>query len=172
MDDFDVWDEDVGRGGRAGVDRDDARPAFCRKFAEGTLARFGIAEPPVPVDRVAAKLGILVRLVDLQRGVDARLRVRGEQVVIELAGGQARVRQRFSLAHELGHHLLAHRHGESELAEHQANIFAGALLVPPTWLRRDVADGMTADALAARYEVSREVLFIALKDARLLKKVR
>jgi Zn-dependent peptidase ImmA (M78 family) len=96
----------------------------------------------------------------------------GDQRVIQLATGQARVRQRFSLAHEIGHHLLGHRHGESELAERQANIFAGALLVPPTWLRRDVTSGMTAEALATRYDVSREVIFIALKDARLLKKLR
>jgi hypothetical protein len=171
VDDVDVWDEDDGRG-RDGVEREDARPAFCRKFAERTLARFGIVEPPVPVDRLAAKLGILVRIVDLPRGVDARLRARDDQRVIELAAGQARVRHRFSLAHELGHHLLGHRHGESELAERQANIFAGGLLVPPTWLRRDVASGMAAEALAARYDVSREVLFIALKEGRLLKKLR
>jgi hypothetical protein len=171
VDDVDVWDEDNGRG-RDRVEREDARPAFCRKLAERTLARFGIVEPPVAVDRLAAKLGLLVRIVDLPRGVDARLRVRGDQRVIELATGQARVRQRFSLAHEIGHHLLGHRHGESELAERQANLFAGALLVPPTWLRRDVASGMTAEALATRYDVSREVIFIALKDARLLKKLR
>jgi hypothetical protein len=171
VDDLDGWDEDEGRGG-GGVEREDARPAFCRKFAERTLSRFGIVEPPVPVDRLAVKLGIVVRIVELPRGVDARLRVRDEQRAIELAAGQARVRQRFSLAHELGHHLLGHRHGESDLAERQANIFAGALLVPPTWLRRDVASGMAADVLAARYEVSREVIFIALKDGRLLKKLR
>jgi len=171
VDDVDVWDEDDGRE-PGGVEREDARPAFCRKFAERTLARFGIVEPPVSVDRLAAKLGLLVRIVELPRGVDARLRVRDEERVIELAAGQARVRHRFSLAHELGHHLLGHRHGESKLAERQANIFAGALLVPPTWLRRDVAGGMTAEALAARYQVSREVLFIALKDGRLLKKLR
>ena len=171
MDDSDVWGEDDGRG-REGVEREDARPAFCRKFAERTLARFGIVEPPVPVDRLASKLGLLVRIVDLPRGVDARLRVRGDERIIELATGQARVRQRFSLAHELGHHLLGHRHGESDVAERQANIFAGALLVPPAWLRRDVASGMTAEELSTRYDVSREVMFIAVQDARLLKKLR
>lgn len=171
MDDVDVWDQDDGRG-RDRVEREDARPAFCRKYAERTLARFGIVEPPVPVDRLAAKLGLVVRIVDLPGGVDARLRIRDDQRVIELAAGQARVRHRFSLAHEIGHHLLGHRHGESELAERQANIFAGALLVPSAWLRRDVAGGMTADALPARYDVSREVIFIALKDGRLLKKLK
>ncbi len=171
MDDVDVWDEDDRRGG-GGVEREDARPAFCRKLAEKTLARFGIVDAPVPVDRLAAKLGILVRIADLPRGVDARLRLRGQQTLIELASGQARVRHRFSLAHELGHHLLGHRHGESGLAERQANVFAGALLVPPMWLRRDVASGMTAEALATRYDVSREVIFIAVKDARLLKKLK
>jgi hypothetical protein len=172
VEDVDVWDEDDGRERRGGLEREDARPAFCRKFAERTLARYGIVEPPVAVDRLAARLGIAVRIVELPHGVDARLRVRDELRFIELAAGQARIRHRFSLAHELGHHLLGHRHGESELAERQANIFAGALLVPPTWLRRDVASGLTAEALAARYEVSREVIFIALKDGRLLNKLR
>ena len=170
MDDVDLWDDDGG--GRAGVEREDPRPAFCRKLAERTLERFGIVAAPVPVDRLAAKLGINVRITELPRGVDARLRQRGEEIIIELASGQAWVRHRFSLAHELGHHLLGHRHGESDLAEKQANIFAGALLVPPSWLRKDVASGMTAEALASRYDVSREVIFIAVKDAGLLKKLR
>jgi Zn-dependent peptidase ImmA (M78 family) len=88
--------------------------------------------------------------------------------VIELARGQSRTRQRFSIAHELGHHLLHHCHGENDLAEKEANIFAGALLAPGSWLARDVASGLTSTSLAKKYEVSREVIFIAAKDARLL----
>jgi hypothetical protein len=169
VDELDDWGDDDRRG--HGVDREDVRAAFCRKLAEQTLSRNGISEPPTPVDQLAAKLGFTIGLVQLAPGVDARMRVIDGRHIIELATGQAQVRQRFSIAHEIGHHLLGHRHGESDLAERQAHIFAGALLVPPTWLRRDLADGATADSLARRYDVSREVIFIAAKDARLLKRL-
>ncbi|MEK6274662.1 MAG: ImmA/IrrE family metallo-endopeptidase [Actinomycetota bacterium] len=157
---------DVGRPG----DRldEDVRAAFCRKFALQTLKRFGIADAPVPVERLASRLGFQVETKALPRGVDAKLRVVDGGRVIELASGQPRTRQRFSIAHELGHHLLKHRHGESDVAEKQANIFAGALLAPGAWLARDLATGHTSASLAEKYQVSKEVIFIAAKDARLL----
>lgn len=110
--------------------------------------------------------------LDLPRGVDARLRVSGASRVIELASGQARVRHRFSTAHELGHTSLGHRHGETDVAEQEANAFAGALLVPQSWLRRDIDTFTTVTALAERYEVSRDVIFIAVQRARLLDRLR
>jgi Zn-dependent peptidase ImmA (M78 family) len=91
---------------------------------------------------------------------------------MELASGQALVRHRFSAAHELGHHSLGHRHGETEVAEQEANAFAGALLVPQPWLKGDVDSFATVAALAERYEVSRDVIFIAAQRARILDRLR
>jgi hypothetical protein len=158
--------------GRLGPERPKVRRAHCRKAAEQLLKRSGVKEPPVPVDQIARTLGFDIRTEDLPQGVDARLRISGASRVIELASGQARVRHRFSIAHELGHASLGHRHGETDVAEQEANAFAGALLVPRAWLRRDVDTVKTVPGLAGRYEVSRDVVFIAAQGASLLKRLR
>jgi Zn-dependent peptidase ImmA (M78 family) len=158
--------------GRSAAERLRARTAFCRKAAEQLLKRCAVQQPPVPVEQIARELGFEIGIVDLSIGVDARLRVTGARRIIELASGQSGVRHRFSIGHELGHACLAHRHGETEVAEQEANAFAGALLVPAAWLRRDLDRFPTASALADRYQVSREVIFIAAQRARLLGKLR
>jgi hypothetical protein len=158
--------------GRVGAERPKVRRAHCRKAAEQLLKRTGVKEPPVPVEEIARKLGFHVRVEDLPRGVDARLRVSGGSRTIELASGQANVRHRFSIAHELGHVSLGHRHGETEVAEQEANAFAGALLVPRAWLKRDVERFSTVADLARRFGVSRDVIFIAAQEARLLERLR
>jgi Zn-dependent peptidase ImmA (M78 family) len=124
------------------------------------------------VEQLAQRATFKVRIARLPQGVDARLQISGESRVIELAAGQAHTRHRFSIAHELGHFHLGHRHGENALAEKQANIFAGALLAPGQWLTRDLPKFSTAAALASRYDVSREVIFYAAKDARLLSRLK
>lgn len=149
--------------------KEDVRAAHCRRVAANVLKKAGVTQPPVPVEELAQSAGLIVVRADLPRGVDALLRPNERQ--IEIASNQAQVRQRFSLAHELGHYHLGHAHNESQLAEAQANIFAGALLIPSLWLRRDLPKYRTPGALATRYQVSREAIFIALKDARLLNRL-
>lgn len=168
MDDTEEW-ADEGYRGRPIEPLEDVRAAYCRKVAETLLKRSGVKRPPVPVRLLAEKAGLTVVEADLPSGVDATLRP--EERVIEIARGQAGVRHRFSIAHELGHHCLGHFHGESDVGEQQANIFAGALLVPKEWLKKDLPVERTPDALARKYEVSRQTMFIALKDARLLNKI-
>ena len=158
--------------GRTTPERVRVRAALCRKSAQQLLKRCEVDGPPVPVEEVARQLGFDVRVVVLPRGVDARLRLSGASRLIELASGQARVRHRFSIAHELGHHFLGHRHGESDLAEQEANSFASALLVPQSWVKRDIDKFPSAAALAERYAVSRDVIFIAAQRARLLDRLR
>lgn len=81
-------------------------------------------------------------------------------------------RDRFTLAHELGHSLL-HRKAVNSFArtedkipsyedpEWQANTFASMLLIP-----RDEILGLSADDVAQRYEVSRQAAEIALKQVK------
>ena len=82
------------------------------------------------------------------------------------------VRQRFTIAHEIGHHRLHTRHGNpGSEAERQADAFAGALLVPPAMLRAAVAEDTDFDALRRRFAVSRPALSIALDQAHLSSRV-
>ena len=169
MDDAPEW-VDEGYRGRPIEPREDVRAAYCRKVAETLLKRSGVTHPPVPVRRLAEKAGLTVVEADLPRGVDAILKP--DERVIEIARRQAGIRHRFTIAYELGHHCLGHVHGESDVGEQQANVFAGALLVPRAWLSKDLPVERTPDALARKYEVSSQTMFIALKDARLLNKIR
>lgn len=173
MDEPGVWEDD-GRLGFGVVEEPPprARAAFCRKAATQLLKRNGITQPPVPVDRLAQRLQIEVIVASLPAGVDARLLIQGGFKVLELASGQARVRHRFSVAHELGHLCLGHLHGESDVAEAEANIFAGALLVPRAWLKDRVEQFSSVVELTRVFDVSRVVLFIALKEARLLERLK
>ena len=78
----------------------------------------------------------------------------------------ARTRHRFTIAHELGH-LVLHGDGVDENSEREADQFASALLIPRAMLRRAVTETADPDLLRRRFNVSREALWIALKDARL-----
>lgn len=158
--------------GRVAPERKKVRRAHCRKAAEQLLKRSGVKEAPVQVEEIARKLGYEVKIEGLPRGVDARLRVSGGRQIIELASGQAPVRRRFSIAHELGHITLGHRHGETDVAEQEANAFAGALLVPRAWLKRDIETYSSVPELARRYDVSRDVIFIGAQGAGLLGRLR
>lgn len=52
--------------------------------------------------------------------------------------------------------------------ELEANEFAAELLLPATFLRRDVADyGLDVPALAKRYDVSEQAMWIQLIDLKL-----
>ena len=55
--------------------------------------------------------------------------------------------------------------------EREADYFSSVLLVPPRWLRKDVDAGMRPSDLARRYQVSPDVIFIALDQHRLLHRI-
>jgi predicted transcriptional regulator len=66
----------------------------------------GIGTPPVPVDRLARRLGAQLRF-EPSRGDLAGLLFRDrEQIILGVNALLPRTRQRFTMAHELGHLLL------------------------------------------------------------------
>jgi Zn-dependent peptidase ImmA (M78 family) len=158
------------------------------------LARQGIDTPPVAVDEVAASLGVAVRKQPLEENVSAVLVLKpGGTPVIGVNAHHHANRQRFSIAHELGHFVL---HGEtselfvdefmvrfrdakSSLAidpkEIEANTFAASLLMPEHMLRADLTkrefsalDEAAVRSLALRYGVSEQALTFRLVNLELL----
>lgn len=76
------------------------------------------------------------------------------------------VRQRFSVAHELGHYLMKHSikndvfslHSK-DLREIEANIFAAELLIPFGWIKKDLKSfNASIPELAGKYWVSEEAM--------------
>jgi Zn-dependent peptidase ImmA (M78 family) len=93
------------------------------------------------------------------------------------------VRRRFSVAHELGHFLNGPEpfdHSTTHVdtrpsylnphnrQEREADEFAAELLMPLPWLKQDVSVfGLDVPALARRYEVSEQAMWIQLIDHKL-----
>lgn len=93
--------------------------------------------------------------------------------VIRLYGFIGNLRNRFTIAHELGHYFLhsdmgakriqVNRAGSDRL-EWEANWFAGAFLLPEARFRKDwVRLGRCVEQVAAEYQVSEPVVEIRLK---------
>lgn len=134
----------------------------------------GQVQLSVPVDpwEATRALGIRVETLPLE-SADGLLRQHpavGWYVV--LSSLLSRQRQRFTLAHELGHWSL-HRNDKAYFAhtpgpargryEREANQFAAELLMPFPELRK-VAGQMAFRELAAHFEVSREAMAIRLEE--------
>lgn len=149
------------------------------------IERFRIRKPPVPVEKIVKKLGL--SLVNLPAGdeISGALIRKDDYVVIAVNPLHHIHRQRFTIAHELGHYCLhegleehvdqnfriAWRNADSSKAvnwlEIQANRFAAELLMPTEFLTRDIdslrrIEKRTVALLAAAYKVSPEAMKIRL----------
>lgn len=140
-----------------------ARPGHAREMARKVLHEHRIARPPVIVHSLARKCGFDVRESHTLGKLSARLVGK----MIEVNADDPVVRQRFSVAHELGHHFLHTRHGDGQLAEQEANAFAGELLVPGQMLRSSIEQTTDTRELALLFKVSRQALEIAAEHHKL-----
>jgi hypothetical protein len=137
----------------------------------------------LPVDpvRIARDLGLDVRIAPMQADVSGALENRpGRDPVIYLSIGDARNRQRFTCAHEIGHYVKRTNEGNSNYEfvdrravlastgldpdERFANQFAAELLMPADAVRRLRKQGFGPADLAARFGVSGEAMNLRLKN--------
>ena len=147
-----------------------AAPTPARAAAD-LLARHWDGRLPVDPQRIAAALGICVvaRGGPNDAGYDysGYFDNGGEQPVIEYNMSESPVRQRFTIAHELGHFALGHASAPRDMpsnfttavaddSERQANQFAAELLMPASELRLLLQSGRFRDiaALASAFKTS------------------
>ncbi len=140
--------------------------ADARRKARVLLSKHGERKAPVDVERIARAEGLSIEGRELG-DLDGRLV--GSRIEVNVRHSQ--VRQRFTIAHELGHFVMHSEHGTDEHSEREADVFAAALLMPPELLRREFAVTPDADVLRRRFQVSREAIWIALKELRLDRKL-
>lgn len=160
------------------------RSKESRLRAHQVLGMVGVTAPPVDVERIAAFLGFTVIPFDFPDNVSGVTFIETGVKSIGVNAGQARVRQRFSIAHELGHYLSGHEaYDESQIRvegrpdymsphnrqEIEANEFASELLMPKEFLERDLRRMGTLDVptLSGRYQVSEQAMWIQLMDHKL-----
>jgi Zn-dependent peptidase ImmA (M78 family) len=154
--------------------------------ADELLTLGNVIHAPVPVHKLADLAGAELRSGTMPPELSGFLLRKGGRPVIGVNTAQVKVRQRFTIAHELGH-LLLHpdesyvdrgfsvyfRDEKSataeDLAEMQANQFAADLLMPRVMLESilkgrevDLEDGDQLERVAKRFEVSTQALTFRL----------
>jgi Zn-dependent peptidase ImmA (M78 family) len=133
-------------------------------------AAYEAADLPVPVDSIAADLlGLYVE----QAEIDCSGLLIPAQRRIVLRAGERQSRQRFTLAHELGHWVCQVKEGHQapvycraadvaptaeRLLEREANVFAAELLMPEDAVRAEWPRAASAAELASWFVVSGEAM--------------
>ncbi len=158
------------------------RIGYVRKYARELLKRCNINEPPVDLRIIIEKEGLEYQEVDyFPDDVDALIIPMQGRVIAAVNKNQSPNRRRFSLAHELCHHLL-HRDRSlledrmtvdwrppsrdeihsKDVFEAEADIFAGEVLISLPFLKKTFKPGMTAQDVARLFEVSQEAASVAI----------
>ena len=155
--------------------------------ARRCLLSAGVVDLPIPVDRVATHLGIEIENADLGADCSGVLIRRGDRAVIGVNSGDFRTRQRFTVAHEIGHFVLHEQqtYVDAEYAvnfrdlesgsgtkteEIEANRFAAALLMPELLVKKEfnarrfdlAGDDDELRLLAKKFGVSAQAMAIRL----------
>lgn len=159
------------------------RSRDARRRATQVLEMAGMTDPPVDVWKVAQFLGFEVIPFEFPETISGMTFIEEGVKSIGVNYYHHMTRQRFSIAHEIGHYLLGHEaYDDSNVhvndrpsylnaynrQEGEANEFAAELLMPAASLRRDVAEyGLNVPKLAKRYQVSEQAMWIQLLDLNL-----
>jgi hypothetical protein len=164
----------------------DVTPSSPRDTAEALLDAAGIGQPPIDIKQLVLGCGVQILPWTASEDIDGLIVELETGTVIWVNPEQLATRQRFTLAHELGHHLLRHIdrfHVEfgGELspnvtgehprydwrAERAANDFAANLLMPASMVRAEFAKTENLGMLAQRFKVSKAAMGFRLKTLRL-----
>lgn len=159
-----------------------ADPERAREAARAVLREFSVKTVPVPVERIIKSKNIILQYAPLEENLSGMAYIKDGVGIIGINALHHPNRQRFSAAHELGHHELhAHHirtavHVDKEFRvllrddvssqgmdslEIEANAFASELLMPGELVTGmldagglDIEDDAGIEALARKFRVS------------------
>jgi len=148
-------------------------------YARNIHQEFGAGRTPTPLAKITRKLNILVDYTPLDRELSGMAMIKDGQKLIWVNSLHHPNRQRFTLAHEIGHHVLHEdilqqgvhvdkgvlrrdtvSSAGTEQIEIAANAFASELLVPQTTLKDlidkefDLDDNGSIEKLAKKFRIS------------------
>ncbi|NLN77184.1 MAG: ImmA/IrrE family metallo-endopeptidase [Armatimonadetes bacterium] len=142
-------------------------------------------EPPADLQKVAQRLGIEVCEREFSGEVDGLyLRLPDVPPIIAINNSyiKPQVRRRFTLAHEIGHHLLSRRiqpgsrmfffdtsSKKISIMERACDRFAALLLMPEDWVRRYFEElsfnpRLRVQIMASRFDVSMPAMRRRLRE--------
>lgn len=164
-----------------------------QKSVEELLQQAGVDEVPIPIEKIARFCGAQLKYVPFDGELSGLLFQDEGQIIIGVNALHSKTRQRFTIAHELGHlRLQGHdplhvdrdfrillRNARSSQAvdpmEIDANAYAAELLMPTALLESDLAghivdyeDDEFIRSLADRYRVSLQAMIFRLTNLHLL----
>jgi Zn-dependent peptidase ImmA (M78 family) len=139
--------------------------AAARARAAELVEQIGVKAPPVPVEKIAKQLGVVVQYAPFDDELSGMAFLKEGVAIIGINSNHHPNRQRYTLAHELAHICLHRWHLEAGVHVDQSSVNS---------LRRDLvsADGTNplereANAFAAELLMPRKLLAGAL-DERML----
>lgn len=137
--------------------------ALERSSAMERLRKSGLLRTPVDIYSVAEFLGLEVREEAMDNELSGYIEPRRSGWVVGVNSYHHPNRQRFTVAHEIGHFLLhkpsekhvdvtfARRSGKRNTMEHEADSFAASILMPEEEMRALIARGETSLAQIAEH---------------------
>ena len=170
------------------------RRKYIRKIVERVLCEADVNDAPVDIEVIARNLSVQVRKEPADKDLSGFLLrdLKSKLVVIGVNSSHHKNRQRFTIAHELGH-LLLHdgeivhvdkdnqgfkvnlrdvKAGQGvDITEKEANLFAAEILMPASFLAKDLKglggldlldDEDSLKKIARKYKVSVQALTIRL----------
>lgn len=161
------------------------RRGYVSAAAARTLKAVGISAPPVSIRAICAHYAF--NLVPVHGWPTGTHSAQWQPTLREIRfnADEPEVRQRFSIAHEVGHVVLGHTvttfsdsadpesddfsEDPDRSLENEADLFAGELLLPPAWVKADWERGLRWQELAKRYLVSKDAAAVAVNRYRLIK---
>ncbi len=168
---------------------------FCKEQAmempvvKNILDTYWNWQLPVQVEDIARHLGIYISELDSNNqehyGLSGLAEISNGFRYAYFNRNECRVRQRFTLAHEIGHHILDHvtpanpKHRDdlgafsgysNNWEEREANAFAAELLMPKVAIEYMLMNKGISDIskLARDFEVSESAMYYRLKNLGLL----
>lgn len=149
-----------------------------RSKVRSILEKLNIKEAPIPVDKVANFFSLeIVYYPNFPDSVSGTIIKDEDLHAIGVNQNHPRVRQRFTIAHEIGHYIMGHDENKiiddtfdkSTDKEKEANKFASELLMPYALLKLDIEkERQDIPGLARKYEVSEQAMSIRLLESGLI----
>lgn len=156
------------------------RVGFARNTARNLLKTINQNNPPILLNPCIKHLGkgydLSVYAWNFGENIDGIVQKNGEQITIGYNELQHVHRQRFTVAHEIGHLLMGHISNNADYnleskhpKEIEANQFAAELLMPLAMLKNDVSNGLNdVKVFAKKYLVSEEAMWWRVLECQLL----
>jgi len=138
------------------------------------LKKLNVVKAPIPIEKVASLFSLeIVYYPKFPNSISGAIIKDEDLHAIGVNENHPKVRQRFTIAHELGHYIMGHDENtilddtfdKNTDKEREANKFAGELLMPYDLLKSDIEKEICdIPSLAKKYEVSEQAMSIRLLE--------